>query len=417
MINFDLFEQLEQTNSRLAKEVIIAKMNDEEQTLLEYALNPFKQYKIKKVLFEYEDTYEYGSIETTLNEFISFLDEMSVKKAAKDRDKYHAGSLIDNSPKLQRKWFERILLKDLRCGVDAKTINKVFPGLIPAFGCALADTYNPEKHSVVGKHVDVKLDGVRCIAIVKGGIVTLLSRNGKFYESFSQIEKELTIMPDGEYDGEIYLPKENGGFQELMKHVKREENAPEELPFRYYLFDVILDAPYIRRLGLLNAALVERFGNAKFGPSDPFVLKYGDSLGVLTSLKVINEKHLLETLDGVIGYGYEGLMVKDVDAKYEKKRTKNILKVKQFYSTEAIVTGAVEGKGKYKGKLGALVLVGPNDEKYEIGSGFDDMQREQYWKNQPLGRIVEVKYQELTKDGIPRFPIFLRFRDDMEAGL
>ena len=120
-----------------------------------------------------------------------------------------------------------------------------------------------------------------------------------------------------------------------------------------------------------------------------------------------------------IAGGYEGIMIKDVDAVYESKRTHSWLKLKPFIEVTLEVTGVEQGTGRNEGKLGALVCSGTDDGKdivTNVGSGLTDKAREQYWNSQDslIGHLVEVRADAVTQnqDGTfsLRFPRFLRFR-------
>jgi DNA ligase 1 len=95
-------------------------------------------------------------------------------------------------------WYRRILIKDLRCGVSEKTVNKVVPGCVPVFTCQLAhDSANHEKKMTGVKQIEIKLDGVRVITIIQGNKVEMFSRNGKQFHNFGHIIEELeTVIKD-----------------------------------------------------------------------------------------------------------------------------------------------------------------------------------------------------------------------------
>jgi DNA ligase-1 len=106
--------------------------------------------------------------------------------------------------------------------------------------------------------------------------------------------------------------------------------------------------------------------------------------------------------------GGEGVVVRDPNAPYIAKRTSKALKVKSFYDTECKVVGYTEGKGRYKGMIGAIKCQLDNGKIFKIGSGFTKEER----KNPPkIGDIVTFKYKEITKNGVPRFPVFMRVRN------
>jgi DNA ligase 1 len=127
--------------------------------------------------------------------------------------------------------------------------------------------------------------------------------------------------------------------------------------------------------------------------------------------KEINQK----AIDG----GYEGIMIKDPDAGYECKRSVAWLKLKPFIEVSLTVTAVEEGTGRNVGKLGALVCEGVDDEKsirVNVGSGFSDSNRDDYWtaREEVVGKVVEVRADAVTQnqDGSYslRFPRFIRFR-------
>src|SRR6056300_1773371 len=138
-------------------------------------------------------------------------------------------------------WYRRILIKDLRCGVSEKTVNKVVPGTVPVFTCQLAhDSANHEKKMVGKKQIEIKLDGVRVLTVIQGDKVEMFSRNGKQFHNFghiiSEIEQVIAKKPvpyDLALDGEVM----SANFQDLMKQVHRKENV-EANDAVLHLFDM-----------------------------------------------------------------------------------------------------------------------------------------------------------------------------------
>jgi DNA ligase-1 len=122
-------------------------------------------------------------------------------------------------------------------------------------------------------------------------------------------------------------------------------------------------------------------------------------------------------LDYAVAHDWEGLMI-NKDATYKCKRTTDLIKVKRFYTMDLRVVDVIEGDGRLKGTLGALV-VEFNGNTVNVGSGYSDEQRTDIWNNREdiVGTIVEVKYKEVTSDkktGLEslQFPIFIRLRRD-----
>jgi len=121
--------------------------------------------------------------------------------------------------------------------------------------------------------------------------------------------------------------------------------------------------------------------------------------------------HLREELARVEGLGGEGLMLRQPGSKYIAGRSSTLLKVKTFHDTEARVIGHAPGTGKHKGRLGALVCELPSGARFNVGTGFSDAEREAPPK---LGAVITFRYQELSEDGVPRFPSFVGERIDVE---
>ena len=328
-------------------------------------------------------------------------------------------------------WYRRILIKDLKCGVSEKTINSVVKKtnqkdyLTPVFKCMLAhDSANHEKKMVGKKFLDNKLDGVRVITIIKNGVVTMYSRNGKQFINFGHIEKELENLlgPHGldlvsetgiVLDGEMV----SSSFQALMKQVHRKDNV-EATDAKYALFDVLPLDEF--QAGVSKLGCRERHKQLL-----ETIPESSDNIFVVEKVEVD-----LDTQEGQTmfrGYnklavesGFEGIMIKDVDALYECKRSHYMLKAKPFIEVSLSVVDTEEGTGRNVGKLGALICEGKDDGKFirvNVGSGLSDEQRETFWTNKSslINQIAEVRADAITKnqdsdDYSLRFPRFKTFR-------
>jgi DNA ligase-1 len=326
-------------------------------------------------------------------------------------------------------WYRRILIKDLRCGTSEKTINKVVEKkyadyAIPVFGCQLAhDSANHESKVSGKKLIEVKLDGVRVLTIVRAdGRVDMFSRNGKELANFPHIVEQISAVVKAKstskdmdlvLDGEIM----SSSFQDLMKQVHRKDNVKAGDAI-LNLFDVIPLADFEK--GIYNKDQTTRSSMVKFWVEQhqglmPNVTYVANELVDLdtpagqTRYKEINAK--------AIAGGYEGIMLKDPLAGYECKRSVAWLKLKPFIEVSLVVVATEEGTGKNIGKMGALVCEGVDDGKkisVNVGSGFSDLQRDEFWNCRVDGNIVEVRADAITmnQDGTYslRFPRFKSFR-------
>ena len=104
-------------------------------------------------------------------------------------------------------------------------------------------------------------------------------------------------------------------------------------------------------------------------------------------------------------------MLRKPGSAYVRGRSETLLKVKSFVDTEARVTGHVAGAGKHAGRLGALQAVLADGTPFKVGTGFSDAQRED---PPAVGAIITVRYQELTRAGVPRFPVFVDADDTVD---
>ena len=328
-------------------------------------------------------------------------------------------------------WYRRILIKDLRCGTSEKTINKVVEKkyadyAIPVFGCQLAhDSANHESKVSGKKLIEVKLDGVRVLTIVRSdGRVDMFSRNGKELANFPHIVEQISNVVkthgtdqniDVVLDGEIM----SSSFQDLMKQVHRKDNV-EAGDAVLNLFDVIpledFEKGFWDKDQSTRSDMVY-YWHKTYKDMLPNVTVVGHELVDLDTEE--GQKRYKEINAKAIEGGYEGIMIKDPAAPYECKRSVAWLKLKPFIEVSLGVTNVEEGTGKNVGRLGALVCAGQDDGKdivVNCGSGFSDDNRIEYWgcRTDLIGQIVEVRADAITQnqDGTYslRFPRFKGFR-------
>lgn len=326
-------------------------------------------------------------------------------------------------------WYRRILIKDLRCGVSEKTVNKVIKSFtnipsVPVFECMLAhDGANHEKKIAGKKLLEPKLDGVRVLTVINMDNRTVIqfTRNGKVLENFSHITKALEDNID-DFERSVVLDGEmiSSSFQALMKQVHRKDNVKADDAV-LMLFDIIPLSEFQtgksvlgqrRRSKLLQSlkSLFDKIGNIGIIPQTEVNLD-----------EFVGELQFTQFNKEAIDEGYEGILVKDPDARYECKRSTSWLKIKPFLTVDLTIISLEEGTGKNEGKLGALICEGKEGDKFirvNVGSGLTDEQRDDLWKNQTgvLGQVVEIRADCITKNQDSddvyslRFPRFERFR-------
>lgn len=301
-------------------------------------------------------------------------------------------------------WMRRVLKKHMAIGASEKTLNKVIPGLVPTFEVQLAQKF--EEKRLRGRAevaVEPKLDGIRCLAIVRRGSVTMLARSGKQITNFdSTIGAQLLELGDGAYDGEIM----GRDFTALMRQAYRKEHV-DVSDTHFALFDFLPLTEWDSKETSLSCSARYRELSSRVGPDRQWVRVVPRQV-VPPSWEAIKALH-----DQFAAQGFEGAMVKDTEAPYRFGRGHEVMKLKAFHDIDLEIEGFIEGTGKHEGKLGSVVVT-YEGVQVQVGSGWSDELREAVWADQGsfLGRVIECRYQEVTPDGSLRFPTFKCFRND-----
>ena len=321
----------------------------------------------------------------------------------------------------------RVIIKDLRCGISEKTLNKVLGKTewkIPTFTCQLATDSNDHQSKMKGtKRIECKLDGVRVLALCTKNNVTLFSRNGKQFENFPDIEEQLSRVKHRislETKGPFVLDGEIVGesFQALMKQAQRKDNAKTK-DMNYYIFDIVPLADFER--GFWNAQQHKRTLMLEINQAE---IEKETNLGIMPGMNVdldTAEGHdiMRRFAEDAVAQGFEGIMIKDIGAPYECKRSSFWMKWKPVMTVDLNIVGFEEGTGRNAGRLGAIICEGVDNDRnirVNVGSGLSDADRDEYWHSRDdlLGRVVEVAADAVTQnqDGSYslRFPRFVRFR-------
>lgn len=235
-----------------------------------------------------------------------------------------------------------------------------------------------------------KLDGVR--AYWDGE--KFLSRQGNVFHAPDWFIQPLPKMP---LDGELWIDR--GAFQRTVSVVRRQDKSDHWKEVRY----VVFDAPGVEEV---FEGRMEVLNDQVRGASCTH-------LELLEQQRCRGDSHLLEELRRVEALRGEGLMLRMPGSRYEAGRSTTLLKVKTFYDAEARVLEHKAGRGRHKGRLGALVVENADGTTFSIGTGFSDKQRE---APPEIGSFVTFRYQELTDAGVPRFPAFVGLRTDVDQG-
>lgn len=375
------------------------------------ALDPFITFGINKV----PDQLLPGT-QNFLDDTWLMLEQLAARKltgnTALESLEYHQGQLLNSK---SYELLKRILTKDPRCGVTAKTINSVEPGMIPNFDCQLAHKY--EEHHIKRWPVAVepKYDGMRALLILEKEGGQFVSRTGKPYPAVQWLADEIhkwifidrntlfTPISGMVIDGELVDPE--GDFYSVGGARGKQEFRDAH----FMAFDMLRvlhfkrghdPSPYTERRMALSIWIEDiNHAHVKKAP-----VWYAGT-----------HAEIMEYYNGVRQSGGEGVIVKPTDGEYHCKRSRNWLKIKDQQTADAPIIGFEEGTGKHQGMLGAVV-VDLDGVEVRVGSGFSDEERRAIWVTQGFkemkNRMIEIEYHEKTPDGSLRHPRFVRFRDD-----
>jgi len=425
----DILEQLESNNSRLFKEELLDSHvnNDLLKKVFVAAGDPYINYYVNK--FKMPKAEGIGADDLVLEHFLEDIyEKLSARKVTGNAAKDLVVRLFTDMTGPQQKWCQRILLKNLRCGVQSTTVNKVWPGAIVGFSVQLAETletrYEDGKGIIICEPVmyptwvEPKLDGLRCVAVKHSGEVTMFTRNGTVLETLPRIKSLLESAQWDEFilDGEVMGETWNDSASVVMSHKKGKDDSK----MVFHVFDALPFSDWHDQESHLD--LEDRLELVK-----ELVSKIGDPVVTQVQGRLIkDQEELLTAYLHDTDTGYEGIMVKDLVAPYLFKRSSNIRKMKPIATYEGVIVGHYEGRrgSKREGLWGGFEVVLPNGVVTRVAGGFTDKLKADInldpdsW----IGRIIEMEGQPdpltgdgLTKDGKVRFPVYIRARDPRDV--
>ena len=423
------FEQLAANSSRNYK-IATLEANRDNETLREVvrlALDPFTQFYIRKIPKYTPNTSGHGaSIASMLPALYELRERLVTGNAAIE----HLKSVLEALKADDAKVMERIIQKDLKCGVQVSTANSVWTGLVSEYPVMLCSQFEQKLVDKVQfpAYVQHKMDGMRFNAIVRDGKVEYRSRNGKEIQLLGNLDADFLALAgdvDCVFDGEL-LVKQDGKILDrqtgngiLNKANKGTISAIEAslvhatiwdfIPYMYFV-DGVYNAPYSKRFETMNS-LVNKYEPEK--------------VSTVTNWEVQNYDDANELFQELLARGEEGIILKDKQGIWENKRAKHQIKFKGEFECDLEIIAVEEGTGKYAGKLGAVVCRSrPTDGvvlTVNVGSGFNDDHRDNLWsiRDQLIGKIVAVKYNMRSKNKAGEeslfLPIFVEVRDDKDV--
>jgi hypothetical protein len=407
---------------------------NEDNTLLRevirLALDPFTQFYIRKIP-AYEFVGEDSEHQTCLEMAIQNLYYLSSREVTGNMAISHLGGILSGLETDDAKVIERIIQKDLKCGVDVSTANKVWSHLIPEYPCMLC---SPFEQKLVDKikfpaYAQMKMDGMRFNAIVRSGKVEFRSRNGKQIHLLGNLEQEFAALAgdiDCVFDGELLVMDDmtmqfadrqtgNGILNKANKGTISPEDAAKVHATVWDLIPYILfesgncATPYSKRFSTLEQIVNNQKSENK-------------KIWTVTSTLVQTLEEAQDIFQGYLAEGFEGIILKDGSGIWEDKRSKTQIKFKGELECDLKIVAVEEGKGKATGMLGAIVCESSDGVvKVNVGSGFTDEHRINLWhiKRELVDKIVAVKYNARIKNKQGEeslfLPVFIELRDDKDV--
>ena len=433
---YDIIRQLKSESSKNVKIEILEEHKDNLllQNVLYAALDPYTNYYMKKLPdytpCEYVDD-ELGlpvSLKDTMDLVLPMLSSRDIR--GNDALELVAGALGDMCAE-DADVFCRILKKNLDCGVQASTVNKVWPKFIPTYPCLLAKGYDEKTIARMSwpAYSQMKADGMRVNAFIEDGKVTLRGRSGRAVDLLGELDEDLLKV--GKYlgndvvlDGELVVQEDNGTIMErrkgnglLNKAIKGTISQKDAARVRIRVWDVIPLANF--RKEKCTTPYAARWVSVSTAVANAALTDGAEKVELIEQREVKNLTEAEQHFSEMLARGEEGTILKDPDHIWENKRSYGLIKMKAEKDADLRVVGWVEGTGKYAGKMGALICQS-EDGKVEVsvGGGYTDDDRQAFTEDVMLDRIVTVLYNERIKSKDREdvdslfLPRFIELRED-----
>ena len=348
-----LFKQIQETSSLNDKKAIITANKDNElfKECLRFLLDGnvitgISDKKLNKDVF----VLGYENCET----FKDLMKYLSKNNTGCDYDIRTVRSFIENQPEEYRDFYKQMVTKSFRLGADAKLVNKCISHLIPTFDIQLGTSIEKVKLSGNEKiFISRKLNGTRC-AFVGDRCMT---RQNKEYKGLDHIVADLQklVGKDTFVDGELLYKNKEGlsDSEAFQKGTGIAMSKGDKSDLKLVIFDMFpLDEFW-------SGKSKESYSNRK-----KQIVELGEKIKILgtDNLEIVqmcyegyDHSEIWKWLDYAEQHDWEGIIL-NLDTPYECKRTKNLIKVKKFYTYDLEVVGVEEGTGRNKGTLGALVV-------------------------------------------------------------
>jgi len=416
----DLLNKIGAESGRNSKIQIIKENCDNAQfrRVLDLALNPYTNFHIKKIP-SYPSAKPSTSSYETLDWGLTQLARLTSREFTGHAAIAHLEWVLTRLPTPDAVVIERIIGKDLRCGMADGTVNAAIPGLIPTYPCLLARPFDEKniKNIFFPAYSQLKADGLRVNFRIEGTAVTICGRSGRPIDLLGTMDEDMIKL--GEqfpypvvFDGELVVVDASGkiidrktGNGIINKAIKGTISEAEARMVRVQLWDVIpldqfiagvsKDTYNVRLTALQNAitaaapSTVDLTASALKGTS---ALKYW----IIPGKVVNNLEEAVEHFNELLAAGEEGTILKNFKGLWEDTRSKHLVKMKAEKTCDLEIIGWNPGEGQYAGQVGSLICAS-SDRLVEASiSGFSQDLRKEITRtiDALMGTIVEVLYNE-----------------------
>ncbi len=444
----EIIKELRAEASLNYKKEVLARYSDYEpfKEFLIRVYNPRINYYMKKIPIM--DCYE--TKEQDMSGLRDVLNVLSGRMATGNDAINYVRNFLLEANQTVRELFELAIGRNIRAGVGVGIINNVYKGLIEEIfymRCSKLDEKTLERFDTMpeGFLTQAKLDGQFSYIIKANDTLTMLTRAGTVWTSDS-LKEDMVECPDGVYIGEALIYREgkpldrktgNGMITSFIKREatleslqekiyqetsrKKSDKLQSELKMKEFEFEqtdkalhfVIWESLTLQEFeeGLSTRPYTERFGEAIKATFMTIKLK------PIPSYRVYSMKEAQAIADGFISEGGEGGVVKKLDTIWEDGTSKDMVKIKEVYDADLYCIGIKLGKGKYKGKIGSLILqTSCGRIEVDCGSGLTDLDRKKS-PDEFIGKIIEIQYNKFiqSKKDKPAslyLPRFVEVRED-----
>lgn len=387
--------------------------------VIKLALDPFTQFYIRKIP-NYTPNLNDG---ISLNFALDSLNDLSMRNVTGNAGIEHLRGILEALNIEDAKVIERIIQKDLKCGVSIATANAVWKDLLKEYPVMLCSQFDQKlvdkiKYPAL---VQLKMDGMRFNAIVQNGKVEYRSRNGKEIQLLGNLDSDFIKLSNGVncvFDGELLVANPDGSLCDrqtgngiLNKANKGTITSKESAMVRATVWDIIPYNDFV--VGKCNVAYGQRWESLCV-LMDTYM---PERVRIVDSWEISDYATAQSLFEEFIQRGEEGIILKDKSGVWEDKRAKHQIKFKGELECDLKIVGVEEGTGKYAGMLGAIICQSSDGGvTVNVGSGFTDSHRKNLWKETLIDKIVAVKYNMRIKNRAGEeslfLPVFVEIRED-----